>query len=208
MWKIAAYVAAFAATIPAANWLIGNVGTTCVPNGPCLIPVGFGLMAPSGVLMIGLALVLRDLVHEAAGLRGSLFAIAIGGVLSWFIAPAPLAIASVAAFVIAELADTFVYTPLRQKNKPVAVLASGAVGAVVDSAVFLFLAFGSLAYIEGNVLGKLWMSALVALLLLGGRCFWRGGHDWETEFAEGSNFYGTETCRRCGKKQPAGIWNP
>jgi hypothetical protein len=26
-------------TIPAANWLIGHVGTTCVPDGPCLIPV-------------------------------------------------------------------------------------------------------------------------------------------------------------------------
>jgi queuosine precursor transporter len=164
MWKIAAYVAAFAATIPAANWLIGNVGVTCVPDGPCLVPVGFGLMAPSGVLMIGLALVLRDLVHETAGLRGSFIAIAIGGALSWLIAPAPLAVASVTAFVLAELADTFVYAPLRQRNKPVAVLASGAVGAVVDSAVFLYLAFGSLAYIEGNVVGKLWMSAAVAVL--------------------------------------------
>jgi hypothetical protein len=56
------YIAAtgYALTIPAANWMIGNVGTFCVPDGPCLIPLGFGLMAPSGVLMIGLALVLRD----------------------------------------------------------------------------------------------------------------------------------------------------
>ena len=38
-------LAAFVATVPAANWLIGNVGTTCVPNGPCLLPVGFGLSA-------------------------------------------------------------------------------------------------------------------------------------------------------------------
>jgi len=45
----------FALTIPTANWLIGNVGTVCIPDGPCLIPVGFGLMAPSGVLMIGVA---------------------------------------------------------------------------------------------------------------------------------------------------------
>ena len=52
--------ALFALTVPAANWLIANVGT-CMPNGPCLIPVGFGLMAPSGVLMIGAALVLREL---------------------------------------------------------------------------------------------------------------------------------------------------
>ena len=53
------YLAAFALCIPAANWLIGNVGTFCVPKGPCLIPVAPGLTAPSGVLMIGLALVLR-----------------------------------------------------------------------------------------------------------------------------------------------------
>ena len=43
-----------------ANWLIGNVGVTCIPGGPCLIPVWPGIMSPSGVLMIGAALVLRD----------------------------------------------------------------------------------------------------------------------------------------------------
>ena len=64
-------LAAFALTIPAANWLIGNAGTTCIPNGPCLIPVAPGLMAPSGVLMIGLALVLRDVVHERLGARAA-----------------------------------------------------------------------------------------------------------------------------------------
>ena len=44
--------ALFAATIPAANWMIGNVGVACIPDGPCLVPVGFGLMAPSGVVII------------------------------------------------------------------------------------------------------------------------------------------------------------
>ena len=71
-------IAAFASTVPAANWLIGNAGTECIPHGPCLIPVGFGLHAPSGVLMIGAALVLRDMVHEAGGIRAALIAIAIG----------------------------------------------------------------------------------------------------------------------------------
>ena len=33
-----------------------RVGTTCVPDGPCLTPVLPGLMVPSGVLMIGAAL--------------------------------------------------------------------------------------------------------------------------------------------------------
>lgn len=163
--RTALLIAAFAATVPVANWLIGNVGTTCIPDGPCLIPVGFGYTAPSGVLMIGAALVLRDMVHEAGGIRAALAAIVIGGVLSWFVAPPALVIASVAAFVLAELADLAVYAPLRRRRLGLAVLASGIVGSVIDSAVFLALAFGSLQFIEGQVLGKAWMSlaAFVAI---------------------------------------------
>lgn len=166
MRRTIALVAAFAATIPAANWLIGNVGTECLPNGPCLLPVGFGYYAPSGVLMIGTALVLRDMVQEAGGIRAAFLAIAIGAVLSWFVAPAALVVASVAAFALAELADLAVYTPLRKQRLGLAVLASGAVGSIIDSAVFLWLAFGSLAFIDGQVLGKLWMSVLAAGVLV------------------------------------------
>jgi queuosine precursor transporter len=39
------FLAVFAASIPAANWMIGDVGTTCLPGGPCLIPVAPGLAA-------------------------------------------------------------------------------------------------------------------------------------------------------------------
>lgn len=165
MRKLALLVAAFAATVPAANWMIGNVGTVCLPDGACLLPVGFGLAAPSGVLIIGLALVLRDMVHEAGGAKAALLAIAIGGVLSAIFAPPALVVASVAAFVLAELADLFVYAPLRDRRFGLAVFASGAVGAAVDSAVFLLLAFGSLDYLSGQVLGKLWMSALAFVFI-------------------------------------------
>lgn len=169
--KTATLIAAFAATVPAANWLIGNVGTTCIPAGPCLIPVGFGLTAPSGVLMVGLSLVLRDMVHEAAGIRAALLAIAIGGVLAWMIAPPALVIASVSAFLLAELADLAVYAPLRKRQLGLAVLASGLAGSVVDSAAFLWLAFGSLDYIAGQTLGKMWMSiaALPIIFAMRGR---------------------------------------
>jgi queuosine precursor transporter len=166
MWlKLPSFVG-FMATIPAANWLIGNVGTECIPNGPCLIPVGFGLMAPSGVLLIGLALVLRDAVQEQLGVKGALAAIAGGAILSALIAPPALVIASTAAFLLAELADLGVYTPLRKNRLFLAVAASGAVGAVIDSAVFLWLAFGSLDYIAGQVVGKFWMSAIAAVVLI------------------------------------------
>jgi uncharacterized PurR-regulated membrane protein YhhQ (DUF165 family) len=157
----------FAATVPAANWMIGNIGA-CIPNGPCLIPVGLGLYAPSGVLMVGLALVLRDLVHEELGSKGALAAIAVGALLSALFAPPALVIASVVAFILAELADLAVYAPLRHRRLWIAVLASGLAGSIIDSAAFLWLAFGSFDFIAGQVVGKLWMSiaALPGMLLL------------------------------------------
>lgn len=157
--------ALFALTVPAANWLIGNVGTYCIPQGPCVIPVGFGFDAPSGVLMVGAALVLRDVVHERLGALWALAAILLGAVLSAFFAAPALLLASTAAFLLAELADFAVYAPLRKKNLTTAVLASGLAGAVIDSAVFLWLAFGSLAFIEGQIIGKLWMSLAAAIVL-------------------------------------------
>jgi uncharacterized PurR-regulated membrane protein YhhQ (DUF165 family) len=158
---------AYLLTIPVANWLIGNIGTTCVPNGPCLIPVGFGLMAPSGVLMIGAALVLRDWLQTVLGLRWALAAIAIGVALSAFVAPPALVLASATAFALSELADTAVYTPIRKRGRLVwAIAASGIVGSIVDSAVFLWLAFGSLDFIAGQVVGKVWMTLIAALALI------------------------------------------
>lgn len=155
----------FAGTIPAANWLIGNIGTICVPDGPCLIPVGFGLEAPSGVLMVGLALVLRDIVHERLGVSWALAAIGLGAILSALFATPALVVASVAAFTLAELADFGVYAPLRKRNLMLAVLLSGFVGAVLDSALFLWLAFGTFAHIDGQVLGKVWMSVAALPLI-------------------------------------------
>lgn len=161
MKPLAAFLA-FAATIPAANWLIAHVGTTCIPNGPCLIPVGFGLMAPSGVLLVGLALVLRDQIHEHAGWRAALAAVLMGGAISAILAPPAIALASVVAFVLAEIADALVYAPLRARGRHVAVLASGLVGAIVDSALFLAIAFGSLETLVGLVVAKLYASLVVA----------------------------------------------
>jgi len=154
------YLAAFALCIPAANWLIGNVGTFCVPKGPCLIPVAPGLTAPSGVLMIGLALVLRDLVQRSLGVKWAAGAVLVGAALSAFFAPPALVIASATAFLLSELADLAVYTPLQKKGLVLAVFASSVVGLVIDSAVFLYLAFGSLDYLAGQVVGKMWMVLL------------------------------------------------
>lgn len=159
-----AALAAYTASIPAANYAIGHIGTVEFPGGPHTIPVGLGYTAPSGVMLIGVALVARDIIHRQAGKRAALAAIAVGVALSAIVSPA-IALASAAAFGLGELADLAIYTPLQRRNLPAAVLASGIVGAVVDSLVFLQLAFGATTYWQGNTIGKTWMSLAAALAL-------------------------------------------
>ncbi|WP_341703772.1 VUT family protein [Ferrovibrio sp.] len=161
-----AFLAGFIACVPAANWLIGHVGTVCVPQGPCLIPVApGGITAPSGVLMIGLALVLRDMVQRRLGKLWTLGAIAIGAALSGLVAPPALVAASMVAFMLSELADFAVYTPLQKRGLVLAVVASSLVGLCVDSVLFLYLAFGSLDYLAGQIIGKAWMVLLSVPLI-------------------------------------------
>jgi hypothetical protein len=154
------FLVLFCLTIPAANWMIGHVGTVCVGDGPCLVPVAPGVMAPSGVLMVGAALVLRDLVQRRLGVEFGIGAIIAGAALSAGLAPASLVLASATAFLLSEFADFAVYTPLAQRRLVAAVVASSVAGLIVDSIVFLWLAFGSLDFLFGQILGKLWMVLL------------------------------------------------
>jgi len=107
------FLVLFGLTIPAANWLIGHVGTACARDGPCVIPVAPGIFAPSGVLMIGIALVLRDLVQRRLGIGISTLAVLAGAALSALLAPPALVLASAIAFLLSEFADLAVYTPSR-----------------------------------------------------------------------------------------------
>lgn len=148
---------AYIAVIFLANWAIQTFH---------LVPVGFGLMAPAGVYFAGLAFTLRDLVQEKLGRGWTLAAIAAGAVLSYAIEP-KFALASALAFLASELLDFAVYTPLRKRNWLTAVTLSNLAGLVADSALFLWLAFGSVDFLPGQVMGKMWMTlAAVALLWL------------------------------------------
>lgn len=158
----AVWAAVFMSTIPAANWMIGNIGV-CSPDGPCVVPVGFGLYAPSGVLLIGLALVARDEVHEAMGVFASIVAVVLGAAISFVVADPFIAAASVASFLVSELSDLAVYSKIRARSRPLAILGSGLVGAVVDSVLFLLIAFGSLHFVAGQIVGKLFASAAAAI---------------------------------------------
>lgn len=157
------FFVAFVATILLANWFIRNVGAECHGD-VCLIPIwpsfGFGDgMVPSGVLWAGLALTLRDLVQRRLGFWWSWGAVGSGALLSALLDP-QLALASGAAFFLAETLDLFVYTPLQRRNLLGAVIASNVVGLAVDSFVFLSLAGLPLGFMEGQIVAKLWMTAL------------------------------------------------
>lgn len=149
----------YIATIFAANWLIEHVG---------IVPVGFGLMAPAGVYAVGVAFTLRDIVQRTLGREWTVVAILIGAALSYLVSPA-FAIASGVAFLVSEFADFAVYTPLERRSWLGAVTLSNTVGLTLDSVLFLWLAFGSLAFLPGQIVGKAWMTLLAVLLLATGR---------------------------------------
>jgi uncharacterized PurR-regulated membrane protein YhhQ (DUF165 family) len=77
--------------------------------------------------------------------------------LSATFAPASLVIASASAFLLSELADLVIYTPLQRRGLVRAVLFSSIAGLLVDSIMFLWLAFGSLNFLAGQIIGKAWM---------------------------------------------------
>lgn len=145
----------YVGTIFAANWAV-------VTFGP--VPVGFGLMAPAGVYFAGLAFTLRDLTQDSLGRRWTYVAIIAGAVLSAVLS-GPLALASGVAFLVSETLDLAVYTPLKERHWLAAVAASNVVGLVADSALFLLIAFGSLDFLLGQVVGKMEMTLLAILLL-------------------------------------------
>ena len=149
----------FILTIPAGNWVVMNVGTVCPPDSPCLIPVWPGIMSPSAVLFAGLALILL-------GKRWTLVAIAAGAALSGVLSEPAIILGSTCAFLFSELADFAVYTPLRERHLTLAIVLSGLVGSIVDSVIFLSLAFGSLDFIVGQVIGKFWMSLIAGAMII------------------------------------------
>lgn len=155
---------AFIATVYAANWALNRYGTVSV----------VGLTAPAGVFFAGLALCLRDFIQETLGRYAVVAAIVAGAVISWRLGAdavipgghVSIALASGLAFLLSEFADLAVYTPLRERSVVAGLIGSNVVGAVVDSALFLWLAFGGLMYFGGQVAGKV-LVTIPALVVLG-----------------------------------------
>lgn len=165
MRKIGIVAAAFfIATVWAANYAVKEWG---------FVSVGFGLEAPAGVYFAGLAFTLRDAVHRTLGRTVVIGCIGAGAALSYLLEANTsipggvfsLAIASGVAFLVSELLDLAVYEPVRRHGWMPAVIFSNVCGILADSALFLWLAFGSLEFFWGQVIGKAWMTALAVLAI-------------------------------------------
>lgn len=138
------------------------------------VPVGFGLTATAGTFFAGFALALRDGLQDSLGRWVTVLAVVVGAAISYFVSIPALALASGVAFLLGELIDLLVYTPLRSRARfgdwlwAAAVVASGLVGAIVDTVVFLWIAFGFAAVgpaLIGQLVGKGW--ATLAYLVVG-----------------------------------------
>lgn len=121
--------AAFIFVIVGANLLTQHFG----------LVTWLGLTATAGTWVAGFAFVARDYLQDSAGKRWVVTAIILGAVVSAWFSP-QLALASGAAFLLSELADFAIYTPLRESGRTRAAIASNVVGSVVDTVLFLWIA--------------------------------------------------------------------
>ena len=115
--------------IPLVNWGFANIPTVPMPDG--------GNWAPMAIVT-GLILVVRDFAQREIS-HYILLPLMIGLGLSYFMAPAEIALASGIAFGVSEMVDYIVYTT---SNRPLSerVLISSSLSAPIDSALFLLIA--------------------------------------------------------------------
>lgn len=154
------------------------------------------LDAPGGVYSIGIALALVQVAHHtgatrregalnaqvmiAAGFVGSAL---LAGYIAMIVHSHPafpgqafdkavgstwrIVGASLAAFIVSETVDNLVGAPLRGRvSDAVRVVVSSAASAPLDSVVFLGIAFGSLHFFEGQLVGKIASSVLIGIPLV------------------------------------------
>ena len=152
-----------------ANWL-ASAYIVHVPFTP--------YFAPAGVFAIGAILCVRDWTQQISSLRYTLALVPIGGVLSYVIGVLAgygslqkIALASLATFIVSESVEAAVFTPLRKRSLALGVALSATAGNAIDSALFLWLAFGSEMFFAGNFAGKLEMIAVGVVLTAARRVY-------------------------------------
>jgi uncharacterized PurR-regulated membrane protein YhhQ (DUF165 family) len=146
---------AYIGSVVMANWACAHWAALLL--GPVTVP--------AGTLWTGVTFTLRDLLHESLDTRDVITAIAAGTGLSWVLATPQITVANVVAFAVSETIDSALYTLLRGESPLRAVLGSNIAGPLVDSVLFVPLAFGSFTAVPGQLLGKTVATLLTVVAL-------------------------------------------
>jgi uncharacterized PurR-regulated membrane protein YhhQ (DUF165 family) len=141
----------YIALIVAVNYAFTQVPPITLPDGTVWPPVA---------LIVGFVFVVRDFAQREVGHR-VLLAMLAGAGLSYYMADPFVAFASAAAFAVSELVDWAVYSftgrPLSQR-----ILYSSALGAPIDSAVFL----GGIGLFSATGVAAMTLSKMAGALLV------------------------------------------
>ena len=174
--------------------VMAQVGTNKIVDVPLT-----GLTAPGGTFLIGIALSMIEIAHRTAPTRREGFVNAQVMVACGWFASAILAaylailsrmspndplfdrlagtwrivVASLLAFAVSETIDNSLGTWLRDRvHDAWRVIGTNAISVPLDSVVFLLVAFGSLEFIEGQIVVKYAVSVVFGIpLVLGLRRF-------------------------------------
>lgn len=157
-WPLLAFI--YTASIVLANVLTSHYG---------LVAVAPGLKATAGTFAVGGVIMTRDLLQDAAGRRVVLACIVVGAALSFATSSERIALASGLTFLVAELAEFAVYTPLRARVEwgggrwSGVVTVANVTGIVADTLLFLAIAGFPLAWstVAGQMVGKAYVTAAV-----------------------------------------------
>ena len=148
MWLVFIYLAC----IVLADWVAAKWIIPILPE--------WGVYAPAGVLFIGILLTLRDAIHDKYGWKGTMGNVAmasalarcIGGLTSGGLLQR-IAVASFIAFALSESVDTVMYQIYLHLPWLKRVSLSNWWSSIVDSVVFIVLAFGwQWGYILGQII--------------------------------------------------------
>ena len=122
------WTALYVAAIVAVNWMFTAIAPWATPLGDLYL----------ANIVVGFVFVLRDYAQREIG-HSVLAATAVGGVLTWFMVDPAIALASITAFILSEMADWGVYSYMRRPLSQ-RILVSSLIAVPLDTLAFQYLA--------------------------------------------------------------------
>jgi uncharacterized PurR-regulated membrane protein YhhQ (DUF165 family) len=144
------WTALYVASIVLVNWMFTSIAPWSTPMGDLYL----------ANVVVGFVFVLRDYAQREIG-HSVLLATAAGGVLTWFMVDPAIAIASITAFILSEMADWSVFSFLRRPLSQ-RILISSLIAIPLDTLAFQYLA----GYLTPAAFGTEIASKAVGVLLV------------------------------------------